>query len=83
MGLLVGIILKKGFVMSTQVSYQAPQKHIKKKWPYYRELIDELKKNFKNYEVAIAPGYGEVEDSRKFNAHIILDKIIQRTEITL
>ena len=50
------------------------KKHIKKKWPYYRELIDELKRSFKNYEVAIAPGYGEIEDSRKFNAHIILDK---------
>ena len=50
------------------------KKHIKKKWPYYRELIDELKRSFKNYEVAIAPGYGEIENSRKFNAHIILDK---------
>ena len=50
------------------------KKHIKKKWPYYREFIDELKRSFKNYEVAIAPGYGEIENSRKFNAHIILDK---------
>ena len=43
-------------------------------WPYYRELIDELKKIFKNYEIALAPGNGEIEASRKFNAHVILAK---------
>ena len=50
------------------------KKHINKMWPYYRELIDELKKSFKNYEIVLAPGNGEVEASRKFNAHVILDK---------
>ena len=50
------------------------KKHIKKMWPYYRELIDEITKIIKNYEIALAPGNGEIEASRKFNAHVILDK---------
>jgi len=50
------------------------KKHKKKMWPYFRELVDELKKYYKNYNLVIAPGFGEVEFSRKFNAHIMLDK---------
>ncbi len=49
-------------------------KNQQKVWPYFRELIDKLKTHYKNYDIAVVPGPGEVEASRKLNAKIILDK---------
>ena len=49
-------------------------KLIVKKWPFYKILISQLKVKYKNkYEIVIAPGPGEIEESKYFNAHTILD----------
>ena len=46
----------------------------KKKWPYYQELIQRLKQEFKNkYSVLIAPGPNEVEEAYQLNAKVILE----------
>ena len=45
-----------------------------KKWPYYSILISQLKAKYKNkYEIVVAPGPGEIKESKFFNTHIILD----------
>ena len=45
-----------------------------KKWPYYQELIQRLKQEFKNkYSVLLAPGPKEIEEAKKLNAKIILE----------
>jgi len=45
-----------------------------KKWPYYNELIDLIKKKFDNkYQVIIAPSPSEIADSKNINAQCILD----------
>ena len=49
-------------------------KLIKKKWPYYKELIQKLKQEFKNkYSVLLAPGPNELEEAKQFNAKVILE----------
>jgi len=49
-------------------------KLIKKKWPYYKELIQKLKQEFKNkYSVLLAPGPNEVEEANQLNAKVILE----------
>jgi len=49
-------------------------KLIKKKWPYYKELIQKLKQEFKNkYSIALAPGPNEVEEANQLNAKVILE----------
>jgi ADP-heptose:LPS heptosyltransferase len=46
----------------------------KKKWPYYKELIQKLKQEFKNkYSVLLAPGPNEIKDANKLNAKIVLE----------
>ena len=46
----------------------------KKKWPYYKDLISLLKRDFgKQYNVAIAPGPNEIHEAKKFNTNIILN----------
>ena len=48
-------------------------KLIKKKWPYYKELIQKLKQEFKNkYSILLAPGPNEVEEANQLNAKVIL-----------
>ena len=50
------------------------QKLIKKKWPYYKDLINLLIREYgSKYNIAIAPGPNEVEESRKFDATTILN----------
>ena len=45
-----------------------------KKWPYYQELIQKLKQEFKNkYSVLLAPGPKEVEEANKLNAKVVLE----------
>ena len=49
-------------------------KLIKKKWPYYKELIQKLKQEFKSkYSIALAPGPNEVEEANQLNAKVILE----------
>mgnify|MGYP001162675703 FL=1 len=46
----------------------------KKMWPYYTDLIEDLKRHYgSKYNIAIAPGPGEVEQSTNFKANIILN----------
>ena len=45
-----------------------------KKWPYYKELIQRLKQEFKNkYSVLLAPGPNEIEEANKLNAKVVLE----------
>ena len=49
-------------------------KHQNKKWPYFKELISELKKDFKNkYPILLAPGPKEIEEANKLNGKVVLD----------
>ena len=49
-------------------------KHQKKKWPYFKELISELKKSYKNrYPILLAPGPQEIEEASKLNGKVVLD----------
>ena len=49
-------------------------KLIKKKWPYYKELIQKLKQEFKNkYSILLAPGPNELEEANQLNAKVILE----------
>ena len=48
-------------------------KNQNKKWPYFKELISELKKDYKNkYSILIAPGPEEVEEANKLNGKVVL-----------
>ena len=45
-----------------------------KKWPYFKELIQKLKQEFKNkYSVLIAPGPNEIEEANELNAKVVLE----------
>ena len=44
-----------------------------KQWPYYNELIKKIKSQYNNFEIVIAPGPEEIEDSKKINALSILN----------
>ena len=49
-------------------------KLIKKKWPYYQELIQKIKQEFKNkYSILLAPGPNEVDEANQLNAKVILE----------
>ena len=50
-------------------------KHQNKKWPYFKELISELKKNYKNkYPILLAPGPQEIDEANRLNAKVVLDE---------
>ena len=45
-----------------------------KKWPYYKELIQKLKKVFKNkYPVLLAPGPNEIKEAIELNGKVVLE----------
>ena len=45
-----------------------------KKWPYYKELIQKMKLEFKNkYPVLLAPGPNEIKDAIELNGKVVLD----------
>ena len=49
-------------------------KHQNKKWPYFKELISELKKEYKNkYPILLAPGPKEIKEAYKLNGKVVLD----------
>ena len=49
------------------------KKHLNKKWPYFKELISNLKTSYKNkYPVLIAPGPNEISDANELNAKVVL-----------
>jgi ADP-heptose:LPS heptosyltransferase len=50
------------------------KKHLNKKWPYFKELVRFIKDHYKNkYSVLVAPGPGELIDSKNLNAKVVLD----------
>ena len=50
------------------------QKHRNKVWPYFYELIQEMKTIFgQRYNIVLAPGPNELEKAKKFNTNIILN----------
>ena len=50
------------------------KKHPQKKWPYFKELILKLKKDYKNkYPILIAPGPEEISEANELNAKTVLD----------
>ena len=50
------------------------KKHPQKKWPYFKELISRLKKEYKNkYPILIAPGPEEISEANELNAKTVLD----------
>ena len=45
-----------------------------KKWPYYNELIEKIKNQYKDqYKIVVAPGPDEINESKHINALCILD----------
>ena len=47
---------------------------IKKKWPYYNELIDLIKNKYQDqYKIVVAPGSLEIEDAKEIKATCLLD----------
>ena len=49
------------------------KKHQKKKWPYFKELISSIRREYKNnYSILIAPGPDEIKEANLLNAKIIL-----------
>ena len=45
-----------------------------KKWPHFDKLIKDLKVVFSNYDILVAPGKDEIEDSKKMNVITVLNK---------
>ncbi len=46
----------------------------RKKWPYYKELIQKLKHEYKNkYPILIAPGPNEINEAIELNAKVVLE----------
>ncbi len=51
------------------------KKHQNKKWPFFKELISRIRRDFKNnYSVLIAPGPNEHKEAITLNANIVMDK---------
>ena len=51
----------------------SPKLH-KKKWPYYKDLISLLKRDFsKEFNIAIAPGPNEIDEAKRFDVNVILN----------
>ena len=49
-------------------------KHKNKKWPYFKELISQLKQDYKNkYPILLAPGPKEIEEANELNAKVVLN----------
>ena len=45
-----------------------------KKWPYYKELIQKMKLEFKNkYPILLAPGPNEIKEAIELNGKVVLD----------
>ena len=50
------------------------QKHLNKKWPYFKELVAKLKQDYKNkYPILLAPGPNEIEEANSFKAKVVTD----------
>ena len=60
--------------------------HLKiKKWPYYNELIELIKKKYNNkFKVVVAPGPSEINDAKDINVISVLDdeKILDISQLS-
>ena len=46
-----------------------------KKWPFFKELISQIRRVYKNrYSVLIAPGPSEIDEAKELNANVVLEK---------
>ena len=51
------------------------KKHLNKKWPFFKELIIKIRREYKNnYSIFIAPGPNELQDAKEYSANIILNE---------
>ena len=49
------------------------KKHQKKKWPYFKDLISRIRREYKNnYSILVAPGPNEIKEANELNAKIIV-----------
>jgi len=58
---------------------------IKKKWPYYNELIDLIKNKYQDqYKIVVAPGPSEINDAKETNAICVLnnDKALDISQLS-
>ncbi len=50
------------------------KKHQNKKWPFFKDLISYIRREFKNnYSIFVAPGQEEIEEAKNLSANIIID----------
>ena len=47
---------------------------VRKRWPYFPELINMIKQNHPQYELVVAPGPDEIEEAKSFNIMIALNE---------
>ena len=51
------------------------KKNLNKKWPFFKELISQIRRVYKNrYSVLIAPGPSEIDEAKELNANVVLEK---------
>jgi len=51
------------------------KKHQKKKWPFYKDLISKIRREYKNnYSILVAPGPNEFDEAKKFSVKIVMDQ---------
>ena len=50
------------------------KKNLKKRWPFFKELISKIRRQYKNnYSILIAPGKEEMAQANELNANIVTD----------
>ena len=51
------------------------KKHQNKKWPFFKNLISQIRREYKNnYSVLIAPGPYELKEAKELSANVVLDE---------
>ena len=51
------------------------KKHQNKKWPFFKDLISQMRREYKNnYSVLVAPGPNELTEAKELNANVVLDE---------
>ncbi len=51
------------------------KKHLNKKWPFFKDLISQIRRAYKNqYSVLVAPGPNEIDEAKELSANIVLEE---------
>ena len=51
------------------------KKHQNKKWPFFKDLISQIRREYKNnYSVLVAPGPNELTEAKELNANVVLNE---------